>query len=164
MPISGMFVRKDRAATILFVDGDSSTRFAYHSVAVAAGFRVELARDGYEAIALANLTSPSIVVLDTLLTGFDGFEVIRQLRVSARTRSIPILVVSSQDGLEFDSAVRAAGCDGHLVKPCSADGLIRLVAILLIQRRAAHPGVAAASETEGHPRDESGNGNRAVGA
>ncbi len=135
MPTSGTFTRVDRP-TILFADADSNTRFAYQSMATAAGFAVELASDGYEAAALANLVRPDVVILDPLLAGYDGFEVIRQLRANERTSQIPILVVSSNDGSLFEESVRASGCNARLVKPCSANVLLRLIAVLMIRSRA----------------------------
>lgn len=134
MSVSGTYARIDRP-TILFADADSTTRFAYHSIATAAGFCVELARDGYEALALANFVAPDIVVTEALLAGHDGFEIIRLLRANPRTRAIPVVIVSSEDGARFDAAVRASGCNGHLTKPCSAKSLLRLVEVLLIDRR-----------------------------
>lgn len=142
MAISGVFARIP-TGTILFADADSNTRFAYQSVAQSAGFNVELACDGYEAIALANVACPDVLVLDTNLWGYDGFEVIRQLRASPRTRAMPIVIVSAEDGAEFEAAVRGSGCDANLTKPCSAKALLRLVEVLLIRRRSAARAVAA---------------------
>src|ERR1700677_5071739 len=108
MTKSGVFRRVFRA-TILFVDGDADTRFAYQSVAMAEGFGVELAADGKEAITLANVFLPDVIVLASRLPGIDGFEVARRLRASERTRGIPIVIVSSDNSEAVDAAVRESG-------------------------------------------------------
>ena len=119
-----------RAVTVLFVDDDEDTRFAYELVATEAGMRVELARDGHQAIALASVLPLDVIVLDLGLCshdGLDGFEVIRRLRADERTSSIAIIIVSGSDSPPDRERIKVSGCDGHLVKPCSADALIELV-------------------------------------
>lgn len=141
MTISGIYSCVDRVS-VLFVDDDEDARFVYHAVASAEGLIVELASDGTEAVALANILLPDVIVLDIRLPDFDGFEVARRLRASSRTCSIPIVMVSGDDSDGVDSAFQASGCDARLVKPLSADELLRLVAVLALRRRA--PAEAAA--------------------
>jgi CheY-like chemotaxis protein len=133
MSSSGVFSRVPQL-TILFVDDDSDTRFVYQSIATGEGFGVELAADGHEAIALANVFLPDVIVLDLRLPGLDGVEVARRLRASPRTSSIPIVVASADDTAEGDAAVRASGCEAHLSKPFSAVDLVRLVRVLALRR------------------------------
>jgi DNA-binding response OmpR family regulator len=147
---SGTFRRVDR---ILFADADSAARLAYHAVATSDGFDVELASDGYEAMALTTLVRPDIVVLDTRLAGHDAFEITRGLRASPLTRTIPIIVVTADDGLLMENAIRTSGCEGHLTKPFSANALLRLVRVLLIGSRGTIGGVAA--DARRSPREAS---------
>ena len=80
MSTSGIYAHGSRIK-VLFVDDDEDTRFAYESVASGEGFDVDLAADGHEAIALASIVVPDVVVLDVRLDPlFDGFEVARRLR------------------------------------------------------------------------------------
>jgi CheY-like chemotaxis protein len=126
------------AVTVLFVDDDADTRFAYRLIATEAGMIVELASSGSEALALANVLSLDVIVLDVGLSsrdGLDGFEVARRLRASSRTSAIPVVFLSGHDGPDDLARVRASGCEGHLVKPCSADALLALVTDLARGRR-----------------------------
>jgi DNA-binding response OmpR family regulator len=135
---SGICSRASRAVTVLFVDDDEDILFAYQLVATEGGMIVELAHDGHEGIALANLVSPDVIVLDIGLRsndGLDGFEVVRRLRASERTSSIPILIVSGSSSARDQAAVRASGCDAHLLKPCSAHELVELVTSLALRQR-----------------------------
>jgi CheY-like chemotaxis protein len=98
----------------------------------------DLEGHGDEAIALANVLSLDVIALDvglSSLDGFDGFEVARRLRASSRTSTIPIVLLSAYKGPRDIAKVRASGCEGHLVKPCSADALLGLIADLALSRR-----------------------------
>jgi CheY-like chemotaxis protein len=138
MATSGVCPCGSRAVNVLFVDDDADTLFAYQLIATQADMTVELARDGHEAIALANVLSFDVIVLDVGLRssdGFDGFELARRLRASSRTSTIPIVFLSGYDGPADVAKVQASGCEGHLVKPCSADALLGLVTDLALSRR-----------------------------
>jgi CheY-like chemotaxis protein len=135
---SGACSCASRAVTVLFVDDDVDTLFAYQLVATEGGMVVELARDGRAAIALAGILLPDVIVLDIGLRsddGLNGLEVARRLRASERTSSIPILIVSGSASARDRAEVQASGCEGHLVKPCSADDLVELVTSLALGRR-----------------------------
>jgi two-component system OmpR family response regulator len=139
MAISGVYPRFDRT-TILFADANADTRFAYESVAVAEDFGVLVAGDGHEALALAQMFLPAVLVLETRLPGLGGFELIRRLRADPSTSAMVIVIVSDQDGEDFDALVRASECDARLTKPCTMSGLFRLVQVLLLGRRRAAAG------------------------
>jgi CheY-like chemotaxis protein len=138
MTVSGVCSCASRAVTVLFVDDDADTRFAYDLVATEVGMLVALAGDGHEAIGLATALLPDVVVLDLGLGdegGLDGLEVARRLRAGATTREIPIVIVSGSPNPRDEAAVHASGCDGYLVKPCTAEELLGLVTTLALRRR-----------------------------
>ncbi len=138
MAASGVCTRGHRPLTVLFVDDDADCRFSYQLIATGEGMSAELARDGHEAIALAESVLPDVVVLDIGLTshdGLDGFEVARRLRANVRTSTIPILFLSGHDSARHLVKMAASGCEGYLVKPCSAEALLGLVTELAKRRR-----------------------------
>jgi CheY-like chemotaxis protein len=134
---SGVCLRSSRPVTVLFVDDDADTRFAYQLVGTEEGLTVELAGDGLEAIAMAEVLLPDVIVLDVGLarSGLDGFEVARRLRAASRTSTIPIVFLSGYNGPADVEAIRASGCEGHLIKPCSTEALVGLVTNLAMTRR-----------------------------
>jgi len=137
MAASGVCPRTSRAVTVLFVDDDVDTLFAYQLVATEGGMIVEGARDGREGIALAKALSPDVIVLDVGLRshdGLNGFEVVHRLRANEHTGSIPIIIASGSDNARTKAAVQSSGCDGYLAKPCSADDLLELVTALALNR------------------------------
>jgi CheY-like chemotaxis protein len=137
MAASGVCTRAPRAVHVLFVDDDEDARFAYNLIASEEGMIVALARDGHEGIALANLLLPDVIVLDVGLRspdGLDGFEVARRLRADERTGAIPICFLSGHGSERHVETMRACGCEGHLVKPCTAEDLLGLITELATRR------------------------------
>jgi two-component system CheB/CheR fusion protein len=130
-------MRASHAITVLFLDDDADALHAYRLIATGEGMIVETASDGREAIALADTLLPDVIVLDIGLRrddGLDGFEVARRLRASARTSTTPLVFVSGYNSADHVAAMQSSGCDGHLVKPCSADGLLGLITELAKKR------------------------------
>jgi len=83
-----------------------------------AGFRVETASDGIEAIQQAVRLSPDVIVMDLSMPGVDGWEAIRQIKGFPRTRNISIIAVTALPDHWNRTKAEAAGCDGYLQKPC----------------------------------------------
>ncbi|AWU95193.1 phosphate regulon transcriptional regulator PhoB [Azospirillum ramasamyi] len=102
------------------------------------GFRVATASDGEEALLAAGEQTPHIVLLDWMLPLMSGLEVCRQLRRNAKTRDIPIIMLTAR-GEEGDR-VRGlnSGADDYITKPFSPTELVaRMRAVL----RRASPGM-----------------------
>ena len=89
-----------------------------------AGFRVEQAHNGLQALDRALSFQPDVVVTDLNIPGIDGFELTRRLKGDHRTCDIPVLAVTGYAAFASDPgrALRA-GCDAVLPKPCSPDDL-----------------------------------------
>ena len=89
-----------------------------------AGFQVQQAHNGLQALDRAFVFLPDIVVTDLNIPGIDGFELTRRLKQDQRTREIPVLAVTGYAAFASDPgrALRA-GCDAVLPKPCSPDEL-----------------------------------------
>ncbi|MDO8964248.1 MAG: response regulator transcription factor [Coriobacteriia bacterium] len=106
------------------------------------GYDVTTAKDGDEALALAESRDFDLVVLDIMLPGTDGFEVCRRLRVKG---DIPVLFLSARD-TELDKVVGLEiGGDDYLAKPFGIRELQARVKALL-RRSAAAPRASASSE------------------
>jgi two-component system KDP operon response regulator KdpE len=120
---------------VLVVDDEQSIRRAVGRALAARGYRVELATDGEEALAVAAAFQPDLVVLDLNLPALDGLEVCRQLRGWS---SVPILVLSVREDEPDKVAALDLGADDYLTKPFGIDELMARVRALL--RRAGAQG------------------------
>ena len=122
---------KPTGERILVVDDepDIVALVAYHLAK--AGYRVSTASDGVEAIAAAREERPALVVLDLMLPGMSGFEVLEQLRAHDATRAVAVLMLTARK--EEPDRIRglALGADDYLTKPFSAQELVLRVRAIL---------------------------------
>jgi two-component system, OmpR family, response regulator len=101
------------------------------------GFRVDLAADGEEGLFRAGEVDYDAILLDLMLPGLDGFEVLSRLREPGR-RPVPVLVLTARDGVPDRVRGLNLGADDYLVKPFDlAEMLARVRA--LIRRSADRP-------------------------
>ncbi|MCA1563680.1 MAG: response regulator [Acidobacteria bacterium] len=108
--------------TVLIVEDDTDLRKFYRHVLSIAGFDVQEARGGFEALRNLDLNPPDIVVLDLMLPDVDGFVVMQELAAHAHTRSIPLVVVT---GSAEDLDHLEVAC--LLKKPVSPEDLVNVV-------------------------------------
>ena len=105
------------APLVLIVDDSDRNRKLARDVLRAGGLRTIEAADGHEALALAAESLPDVILLDLRLPDMDGWEVVRALRDSVRTRRIPVVALSAlRSGGDHD-ALSADGFAGFLEKP-----------------------------------------------
>lgn len=82
-------------ARVLLVDDNPIVTTVYRSGLSMAGFTVETAGDGEAALSKAAATIPDVILLDLMLPGIDGFEVLRRIRADAALRDVPVVVFSN---------------------------------------------------------------------
>jgi two-component system phosphate regulon response regulator PhoB len=128
---------------ILVVDDepDITALVAYHLAR--AGYRVSTATTGPDALRAAREERPDIVVLDLMLPGVSGYEVLRELRQRAETRDVGVILLTSRREETDRIKGFSLGADDYLTKPFSPQELTLRVAALL--RRLQAPAVAAGS-------------------
>jgi len=114
------------------------------------GFDVLMAYDGHDGLRQAQLKLPDLIVLDLMLPVKPGLEVCRELRNGARTRDIPIVMVTAK-AEESDQLVGfAMGADDYVTKPYSVKVLIERVKKELRKRQAQdEPAAGAVIECQG---------------
>ena len=118
----------DDLATILVCDDDPSLRELVRAV-LGPRYRFVEAADGTEALALAREDRPDLVVLDVMLPGLSGIEVLEELRTDNGLSSIPVVVITAWSHAELDAQV--AGADRFVSKPFDPDELSTAVEELL---------------------------------
>ncbi|MFM8947910.1 MAG: response regulator transcription factor [Acidimicrobiaceae bacterium] len=100
--------------TVLVVDDEESFIEALQVGLKREGFRIEVARDGAEALAVFEAVNPDAVLLDVMLPKVSGTDVCREIR---KKSSVPIIMVSAK-GTEIDTVVGLeVGADDYIVKP-----------------------------------------------
>jgi two-component system, cell cycle response regulator DivK len=81
------------------------------------GFRTLAASNGHEAVELARIHQPDLVLMDVQLPELDGVSALRQLRSEASTRAIPVVALTAFAMTEDQGRLLEAGFDGYLAKP-----------------------------------------------
>jgi two-component system phosphate regulon response regulator PhoB len=116
---------------ILVVDDepDIIALVAYHLVKQ--GYRVSTASNGNEALEAARQEMPALVILDLMLPGKSGYDVLTELREAAGTRDIAVLMLTARKEEEDRIRGLALGADDYLTKPFSPQELVLRVAAIL---------------------------------
>jgi two-component system phosphate regulon response regulator PhoB len=131
--------------TVLLVDDErdllSLLDFNFRS----AGFDTLLAANGEDALRLAAQRVPDLVLLDLMLPDVSGTEVCRRLKADARTRDVPVIMLTAR-GDEIDRIVGfEVGADDYVTKPFSAREVV-LRARAILRRAAGRPAERPVSE------------------
>jgi two-component system phosphate regulon response regulator PhoB len=116
---------------VLVVDDepDIVALVAYHLVK--AGYRVSTASSGPDAVAQAKSDKPSMLVLDLMLPGMSGFEVLEQLRADEATRDVAVLLLTARKDEPDRIRGLSLGADDYLTKPFSPQELVLRVSAIL---------------------------------
>lgn len=125
-PSSGVSQAKP---VVLVVDDSLTVRRITGRLLERAGYEVLLAKDGMEA--LEKLASaerlPVAILSDIEMPRMDGFELLRQIRADARTRDLPVVLITSRLAEKHQSHAMALGANAYLGKPYDEDELLRLL-------------------------------------
>ena len=129
------------ADRILVVDDEADivALVAYHLAK--AGYRVATAGNGDDALAVARRDRPALLVLDLMLPGMSGFDVLTQLRADPATRDVAVLLLTARKEEPDRIEGLSLGADDYLTKPFSPQELVLRVAAIL--RRVGASGAAS---------------------
>ncbi len=120
---------------MLLVENDREGRRLYAHWLREAGFRVEEAHNGLQALERAQELKPDIIVSDLNIPGIDGFELTRRIKQDARMCDVPVLAITGYAAFAAEpERARRAGCDAVLSKPCSPDDLHAAITCLIRER------------------------------
>ena len=121
---------------VLFIE-DSLDQLDLYEIALNERYEFLGASDGETGLTIAATTLPDVVLVDLGLPGVSGWEVCRHLKTDAHTATIPIIILTAQDGPDLRDEARRVGATELLRKPCAADTLRDRIAAA-IQRDDTH--------------------------
>jgi CheY-like chemotaxis protein len=117
---------------VLVIDDSVLVREAARvALAAAGGYEVVVAESGEEGIELAASANPDAILLDVVMPGVDGLEVLARLRAGLATASIPIVMLTASSELDATEVLERFGVSGVIAKPFDVDALADEVAALL---------------------------------
>lgn len=140
--------RRHLPCEVLIVDDHDHSRSASRLVLEEHGFAVIEARSGFDALVIAQVSRPRIILMDIALPEIDGLQLTRMLRADPVMRHCAIVALTAFTGQEYRDSALAAGCDAYMTKPFSSVELLDVVR--LYARRPQHaayapPGVEMAT-------------------
>ncbi|SPA48525.1 response regulator [Cupriavidus taiwanensis] len=112
---------------VLVIDDSSTIRRTAEIFLAQAGYQVMLAEDGFEALAKVGELHPDLVFCDILMPRLDGYQTCSLIKKSPRFHAIPVIMLSSRDGVFDRSRGRLVGAHDHLAKPFTRDALLQAV-------------------------------------
>ncbi|MCO7202650.1 response regulator transcription factor [Microbacterium sp. CnD16-F] len=126
---------------VLVVDDEANLSDLLRMALQNEGWDARTAANGQEALTLVREFAPDLVVLDIMMPGIDGMEVLRRLRSAGN--DVPVLFLTAKDAVEDRIAGISAGGDDYLTKPFNLEEVV--VRLRAMARR--HVAAAAAAET-----------------
>ncbi len=122
-------------STVLIVDDEYSGRQTLESVLEADGYQIEMAENGIQALEMAKVIQPDVILLDVMMPGMTGFEVCQRIRNDPLIAEIPIIVLTALDDRESLLNALKAGADDFITKPFDRYELrARLIGITKLNR------------------------------
>lgn len=134
----------DRVERILVVDDDPAVTSLLKRGLSYEGFAVDTASSGEEALRIAREQPPDLVILDIMMPGMDGLEVLQRLR--AADPELPVLFLTARDAPADQVRGLEAGADDYVVKPFTFEVLVARVRVLLRRHQVERPQVLRFSD------------------
>ena len=111
----------------LVVDDSSTIRRSAEIFLTQAGYSVRLAEDGFQALSSIVEHPPSLIFCDILMPRLDGYQTCSLIRGNEQFHHIPVVLLSSRDGLFDRARGMLSGASAYLTKPFTKDSLIKTV-------------------------------------
>jgi CheY-like chemotaxis protein len=119
------------SATVLVVDDNDDNVRIMSTILLGRGFEVRIARDGRAALASVHQQRPDLILLDVLMPGMDGMQVLDAIKADPRSATIPVVMVTAKtqdqdvlDGYRY-------GAEYYITKPFTSRQLLYAVALVL---------------------------------
>lgn len=118
-------------AKVLVVDDSPTEIYQFKDMLEGMNFEVITADNGRAAIEIAASEQPDIVLMDIVMPDMNGFQATRQLSKEARTKNIPVVIVSSKDQETDKVWGERQGAKGYITKPVKPEELLKIIKSLI---------------------------------
>nr|WP_316640759.1 response regulator [uncultured Roseateles sp.] len=112
---------------VLVIDDSNTIRRSAEIFLKQGGYEVVLAEDGFDALAKVNDYQPDLVFCDILMPRLDGYQTCAIIKRNPRFAHLPVIMLSSKDGLFDKARGRMVGSQDYLTKPFTKDQLLSAV-------------------------------------
>ena len=112
---------------VLVIDDSNTIRRSAEIFLKQGGHEVVLAEDGFDALAKVNDVQPDLIFCDILMPRLDGYQTCAIIKRNEKYSSIPVVMLSSKDGVFDKARGRMVGSQDYLTKPFTKDQLLQAV-------------------------------------
>ncbi|HNE60549.1 MAG: response regulator [Rubrivivax sp.] len=112
---------------VLVIDDSNTIRRSAEIFLKQGGHEVMLAEDGFDALAKVNDAQPDLIFCDILMPRLDGYQTCAIIKRNEKYSSIPVVMLSSKDGVFDKARGRMVGSQDYLTKPFTKDQLLQAV-------------------------------------
>ncbi|KAB2906369.1 MAG: response regulator [Anaerolineae bacterium] len=131
---------------ILVVDDEIDTLRLLKTILEISGYEAYTTLNSLEALTLAQVEQPDVVLLDIMMPKLDGFQLCKMMRAHPTTQLLPIIFVTAYDALDLEDRRRSSGGDMVLHKPINMDSLIQAIEVVEKLERNIPDDIRTASE------------------
>jgi twitching motility two-component system response regulator PilG len=112
---------------VLVIDDSNTIRRSAEIFLKQGGYEVLLAEDGFDGLAKVNDHDPDLIFCDILMPRLDGYQTCAIIKRNAKFSDVPVIMLSSKDGLFDKARGRMVGSEDYLTKPFTKDQLLAAV-------------------------------------
>jgi twitching motility two-component system response regulator PilG len=112
---------------VLVIDDSNTIRRSAEIFLKQGGYEVLLAEDGFDALSKVNDHEPDLIFCDILMPRLDGYQTCAIIKRNAKFAGVPVIMLSSKDGLFDKARGRMVGSEDYLTKPFTKDQLLQAV-------------------------------------
>ncbi len=113
---------------VMVIDDSNTIRRSAEIFLLQAGCTVILAEDGFDALAKITDHQPNLVFVDIMMPRLDGYQTCALIKKNTKFQNMPVIMLSSKDGLFDRARGRMVGSDQYLTKPFTKESLLKTVA------------------------------------
>lgn len=117
----------DATTKVLVIDDSNTIRRSAEIFLKQGGYEVVLAEDGFDALAKVNDHEPHLIFCDILMPRLDGYQTCAIIKRNPKFAGVPVIMLSSKDGLFDKARGRMVGSQDYLTKPFTKDQLLQAV-------------------------------------
>lgn len=125
--IEGAAVAEPATLRVLVIDDSNTIRRSAEIFLKQGGHTVLLAEDGFDALGKVNDHVPDLIFCDILMPRLDGYQTCAIIKRNPKFASVPVIMLSSKDGLFDKARGRMVGSEDYLTKPFTKDQLLQAV-------------------------------------
>ncbi len=119
-------------AKILVIEDEGDLAKVLKKRLTSSGFEVIISLDAYQGIEAAHKEKPDLIILDLMMPAGGGQTVLKNLKISKDTMSIPVVVITGTKNEELKNEILAQGVEAYLEKPYDSEELIKIIKKILV--------------------------------